>query len=105
MPEYTAKLMSMTKTLDADGFNVDVAVEYEIFVEKKSVTRSEFYMAMSAGMKPKIVLSTRIENYEQTRTVVDGVAKYAEKIRYEDAVYDIIRTYEKDSAYIELMCG
>ena len=105
MAEYTAKLMSMTKTLDADGFNADVAVEYEIFVEKKSVTRSEFYMAMSAGMKPKIILSTRIENYEQTRTVVDGVAKYAEKIRYEDAVYDIIRTYEKDSAWIELMCG
>jgi SPP1 family predicted phage head-tail adaptor len=105
MNNDVAKLIYTTSTEDDDGFSSgEVETKIEVFVEKKSITRTEFYSAMQAGMKPQIVFSLRLEDWELSKHEVDGKVKYAEKVEYDGNAYDIIRTYEVGQT-IELICG
>lgn len=100
-----ANLIYTTSKYDGDGFKSEITeVKAEVFADKKSVKRTEFYAAMQAGVKPEIVFDLRLEDWELTKHDVDGKAKYAEKVEYDSNVYDIIRTYETGQI-IELICG
>lgn len=60
-------------------------MEYrEIFANKKSVRQSEFYQAANVGLKPELVFE--VNSFEFNND---------EKVRYNDKVYSIIRTYDK----------
>lgn len=89
-----AYLIIEEKTKDEDGFPIIVNTKREIFVNKKSITRSEFYASMQVGIKPTIVLEVRVEDFDT-----------ANKVEYEGNTYDIIRTYQKNDNLIELVCG
>ncbi len=80
-------------------------VKTEVFVEKLSVTRSEFYTAMQSGMKPSIVFKVWYDDFELTRHDVDGKPVYADKVEYDGNTYNILRTYSKDETVLELVCG
>lgn len=100
-----ANLIYIIETEDDDGYAIQSDVKTEVFVSKKSVTRSEFYTAMQSGMKPSVIFELRIEDYELTKHIENGKALFADKVEYEGAIYDIIRTYSKNESMIELTCG
>ena len=59
----------------------------------KSVTRSEFYSALTVGVKPEVVLKlTLAEDYENER-----------QADFEGTRYEVLRTYETDDGGIELI--
>lgn len=66
----------------------------EVFANKRSVRQSEFYQAAQAGLRPELMFEVRSVEYQGEP-----------KLRYDSRDYRIIRTYEKDSETIELICA
>lgn len=66
----------------------------QVFANKKSVRQSEFYQAAMVGLRPELMFEVRTAEYQDEP-----------KLRYNGKDYRIIRTYEKDSETIELICG
>lgn len=71
-----------------------------VFAEKKSIGRSEFYAAYAVGAKPSIIFAVHKEDYQEATQK----GQLASQIEFEGAVYNILRTFEKDGE-IELTCG
>lgn len=99
-----AVLIFTTKVPDDDGFDTESSTKIEVFVNKKSVTRAEFYTAMQSGIKPENVFEMRIEDWELSRHIDGEKVLYADKVEYDGGTYNIIRSYEKGESIIELTC-
>lgn len=88
---------------DSDGYPVQTEVKKEIFAERKSVNRTEYYAAYTAGMKADIIFSINpdefyIEDEEENKYI-------PEKINHEGITYRIGRTYQKTKhSPLELTC-
>lgn len=81
------------KTVNENGYKVETEARREVFVNKKSATRSEFYAAKQAGDKIALVLEVRGSDYEgETR------------IEYGGNPYEVVRTYTRAGEVIELNC-
>lgn len=89
---------------DKDGFPVETMHEIPVYAEEKSVTRDEFYKSMQAGVSVKIILEVRIEDFELSRHIENERTAYARKLRYNDEIYDIIRTYKPGKSKMEIVC-
>ena len=50
-----ATLVGVKKTVNENGYKVEAEARREVFVNKKSATRSEFYAAKQAGDKIRCV--------------------------------------------------
>jgi hypothetical protein len=74
-----------------------ITVDTEVFLNKKSVSGTEFYKAVQSGVTPSITFETRTSDFELTRHIEADTSKplYATRVKYDGAVYDIIRTYDK----------
>lgn len=81
-----AILRKATVTTDAVGNTVKAYSERQVFCKTRSVTRSEFYDAAQAGLRPSVVLalSSRIDYEGEDEAVWAG------------KVYGIIRAYWTD---------
>jgi SPP1 family predicted phage head-tail adaptor len=89
----TAKLITVTQGENDIGDIVETETEVEVFVNRKSVNRSEFYQAHQTGFKPEIVLEIRTEDYNKQH-----------KVEFEGVKYNIIRDYSKNQEITELVC-
>ncbi len=67
--------------------------ETKVYANKISVKRSEFYQAFAAGFKA--------EKCFEIRTIEFNEDKHTH-VKYNNVVYKILRTYEKDSEITEL---
>ena len=73
------------------------------FCLEKSVRASEFYQAMSTGLKPEKVISmNKYEYYLYMKCAIKKVAKVQHTITDELIEYTILREFEVDSDNIEL---
>lgn len=88
---------------DDDGFETVTEVSTQVYCEKKSVTRTEFYQAQQSGTTPSNIFKMRLEDYEQTLHNVDGIPVYADILEYKQVRYKIQRTFEKGN-FIEVTC-
>jgi len=90
-------LIAMMQGKDADGFPANVEVPHEVYANKKSVTRSEFYSSMQAGIKATALFETRLCDYEEcgNPTILEHDGKR----------YKVERTYTKDNENVELTCS
>lgn len=88
-----AVLRKATATTDAVGNAVKTYTETQVFCKTRSVTRSEFYDAAQAGLRPAVVLS------------LSNAADYhgEEEAEWRGKVYGILRAYwTEDGDGIEL---
>lgn len=85
-------LISIVNTVDEGGDTVQVETPRQVYANKKAVKQSEFYQALSAGLKPEVTFVIYSFEYEGER-----------KLTYETKPYNIIRTFEKGD-FIELIC-
>ena len=65
----------------------------EVFANKKTATRSEFYTAKQAGDKIALVLEVRGADYQE-ETLVE----------YEGRLYEVVRAYTESGETYELNC-
>ena len=87
-------LRDISVTSDSSGYQVETYNDVEVWTDKKSVTRSEFYAANANGINISVVFTVHDEDYKgQTDVVHDGKS------------YQVIRAYQKGYGTIELMCS
>lgn len=67
--------------------------EKKVYANKVSVKRSEFYQAQAAGFKA--------EKCFEVRTIEFNEDKHTH-VKYNDVMYKVLRSYEKDSEITEL---
>lgn len=89
----TIVLLKQKVTKDDELNEIIEYEEREVFCNKTSITRSEFYNAASINLRPSIVFTINEFEYEDE-----------EKLKYEGKIYSIIRTFKKTD-YIELTVG
>lgn len=90
---------------DSDGFPIAIKHRKETYAREKSVARAEAYEAMRSKVNISTVLEIRLEDWEETRHIVNGKPEYARKIEYDGCTYSIVRAYKKGKSAIELTCG
>lgn len=95
-----ATLVKVEKTPDADGYKTEKETRREVFVDKQSVKRSEFYAARQSGTAVAIVFLVRAADYND-ETRVEYTHPGADK----PTVYSVVRTYTKAGEVIELNCS
>lgn len=88
-----AKLISITKTVDDIGDTVETEVKKQVFVNKKSIRQSEYYQALSVGLKPELMLEVRTIDYSDEKV-----------IEYNNKNYNITRVFTKNGEVTELIC-
>lgn len=86
-------LRKVTKTLDSYGDTVKGYTDTEVFADKVSVKRSEFYAANMAGIKVDTVFEVNAEDFNDQTEVTFGTKNY-----------NVVRAYQKGLGKIELMC-
>lgn len=91
-------------TLTADGSEVEPA-ENEVFCEKSSCTRSEFYQAYAVGLSPKLTLEIDPEDYENASVIQSEQIINPQQVMYKGARYNILRSYQKDESTLSLTVG
>lgn len=71
-------------------------VKTEVYCRLKSITRSEFYQAAVAGLRPEFVFVIHSFEYNGEQQVI-----------FEGQEYQVLRTYqdEKNPEEVELICG
>lgn len=87
-----------------DGKEIKV-FEAEIFAEKKSLTRNEFYASVNVGLNPKYVFEMSPDEYSLADVDMNGVIYHATHVLYEGHKMPIIRSYEKSISSMELTVG
>lgn len=88
------KLRKVSVTLDSYGDAIKSYTDTEVFADKKSVTRSEFYQSNLSGIKIDTVFVIHAEDFSNQTMVTYG-----------DANYEIVRAYQKGEGTVELMCA
>ena len=91
-------------TLTADGSKVDPA-EIEVFCNKASCTRSEFYQAYAVGLSPKLSLEIDPEDFENASILKNEELVNPQQVVYKGARYNILRTFQKDESTLSLTVG
>ena len=66
----------------------------EVFVNVKSIGRTEFFMAKQSGVQMKDAFEIRVCDFNDEK-----------QIMYGDRLYNIERTYSKDGEIMELNCS
>ena len=80
--DYELALISQTITEDEIGNQIPVETRKTILCKVKSVGRSEFYGAATAGLRPEIVFVAHEFEYSGER-----------EVEFEGERYKVIRTY------------
>jgi len=87
-------LINIVDSTNDMGDSIKVQKKREnIFADKKSIKQSEFYQASAVGLKPELTFIIRTIDYENEPM-----------LEYNSKIYNIIRTYEKEDEFIELIC-
>jgi SPP1 family predicted phage head-tail adaptor len=86
-------LRAETKSIDVMGGTTRSYVDTEVWANKKSITRAEFYNAQMAGIKVDAVFVVHLEDWSEQEAVTYGATQY-----------EIVRSYQKGDGDIELIC-
>jgi len=86
--------ISVTENSMGDMIETETKTETktEVFANKKSIRQSEFYQSAATGLRPEIMFEVWSEEYSNQP-----------KLKYNNKLYTIIRTYDKGER-TELVC-
>ena len=76
--------------------------EIEIYADKKSVVRSEFYSAVQVGLKVKYIFEVDSDDFEMCTR--ESGAEPA-RIIHNGVNYNILRSYERTKGIMEITVG
>lgn len=87
------KLVTVINDVNSIGDPIKTKIKTGVFADKQSIRQSEFYQAAATGLRPEIMFIIRTIDYNNESI-----------IEFNNKEYNIIRTYEKDNEFIELVC-
>ena len=87
-------LISETSTLNANGYDVIKETTSDVFADVQSVTRTEFYESMKAGISLACAFVVRCADYAGQKL-----------IEFNGTRYKVERTYSYDGETVELNCS
>lgn len=94
MWDSIAYLVGVKVTVDDVGDRVETETFTEIFCNELSIGQTEFYQAQANGLKAEIKLEiNRFEYANET------------KVKYNDVIYKVLRTYSKGEDVLEITLG
>lgn len=79
-------------TVDEYGFTSTTNVDVEVWADKKTATRTEFYVAHTAGIEVSAVFT--VNDYLDQKILI-----------HDSKEYDIIRSYRRGEGEYELTCS
>lgn len=91
--KHKANLVTVEKTADPEGYKATRETRREVYVNKKSATRSEFYKARATGDEIVLVLEVRGVDYREER-----------RVEFEGKPFDVVRAYSPSGEIVELNC-
>lgn len=78
-----------------NGFSInEVKDKVEVWAERQTANRQEYYLSQQAGIKVDVVFIVNALDYNGQTA-----------IEYQNVVYDVVRTYQKELDHIELSCS
>ena len=78
-----------------NGFSTNkVNDRVEVWAERQTANRQEYYLSQQAGIKVDVVFIVNVLDYNGQTA-----------IEYQNVVYDVVRTYQKELDHIELSCS
>lgn len=86
-------LRTVAVTYDSFGDEIKGYTDKNVWANKKSVTRSEFYSANMSGIKIDAVFEVHTEDFGDQTEVIFATKNYI-----------IVRAYQKGEGTVELMC-
>lgn len=86
-------LIGVVSDTNSIGDTIETETRTEVFADKQSVRQSEFYQAAATGLRPELMFVVRSIDYNQQP-----------KLDYNGKTYTIIRAYDKDGEFTELVC-
>lgn len=86
-----AILVKVELAEDDEGYKTRKETRREVFVNRKSATRSEFYTAKQAGDKIVLVLDVRAADYQGE-----------ERVEFDGKPYEVVRAYTRNGEIMEL---
>jgi SPP1 family predicted phage head-tail adaptor len=89
-------LVSITTTTNDMGDLIEVPVLKQVFADKQSIRQTEFYQAAATGLRPELMFVIRTIDYNQEPKVEYPIGS--------NKIYNIIRTYDKNGEFTELIC-
>ncbi|MBN2796229.1 MAG: phage head closure protein [Clostridia bacterium] len=93
----TIELITYSESVNDVGDKISETPSYKkVFANQKGVRQSEFYQAAAIGLKPEYTFEIRVSSYSGEK-----------KIRYggeTGILLEVIRTYQKNKDFIELIC-
>lgn len=88
-------LLTTTQTRNSYGEYVDgTETTRNVYANKKSVKYAEFYQALAQDLRPDVVFEVYAADYQDEK-----------RLKYNNIMYYIIRTYSKNGETIELTCS
>lgn len=98
------KLRVIRNVKDAQGFPQKRVTEFDAYVMKEeSVRHTEFYEASALDITPRFQLSLRVEEWNRSEHMVDGVKEYASEVEYDGSIYTVVRTFKKNKSVIQVV--
>jgi hypothetical protein len=88
-----AYLITAIPSVNAAGDAITTNSEKLVYCNKKSIRQTEFYQAQASGLRPELMLEVRSIDYSGE-----------EQIRFGAKTYNIIRTFDKNNEFTELIC-
>ena len=96
-----ATLVKVVKETDDDGYKTpQTETRREVFVDVRSVKRSEFYAAKQAGTEIALVFLVRAADYDG-----ETLVEYRKTETDEPTAYRVVRAYTKAEEVFELNCA
>lgn len=92
--DYEIALIHQTYTENSMGDPVSVETETVVLCGLKSIGRNEFYQAAATGLKPELIFL--IHGYEYNGE---------QKVKFEGATYQVMRTYATSFEELEMTCS
>ena len=91
---FSDKVILRTEVITTDeyGFTEKANLDTEVWADKKTATRTEFYSAQSAGIEVSAVFT--VNDYSDEKILI-----------HETKEYDIKRVYQKGDGEYELTCS
>lgn len=93
---FNDEMILLSEEIVLDEYNQEekIVTETKILCCKKSVTRSEFYLAKNADIKIDIVFIVNKFEFQNEKKLV-----------YDGKTYEIVKTYELENELLELTCS
>lgn len=87
------KLITVTTSVNEIGNLINIKTSTDVFADRQSIRQTEFYQAQATGFKPELMFIIRSCDYNNE-----------ELLQYNNKEYNIIRAYDKNGEFTELVC-